>query len=169
MQKKHWLHRENMHAFDKATLTWRAPQYMHHEKSLLWFVIAGFIAILLVIYGLKTNGWTFSVAIIVFVGTYYLMHRHAPPVVEVKISKFGVKIGRNVFPYSNLKSFWIVYDPPFVKKLYLRMDSKFQPDIFVSLEDADPVEVRKLLSEYIQEFSGRNEPFSDTLVRLLKL
>lgn len=177
-QKKHWFrHSSNghkkqkghSHAFDKAILTWKAPQFAHHEKSLLWFVIAGLAALLLVMYGLRTDGWTFSVAVIVFAGTYYLVHRHEPPTVEVKISKFGVKIGRHAFSFSNLKSFWIVYDPPFVKKLYLRMESKFQPDLFVSLEDADPAEVRRVLAHYLHELTGRHEPFSDMLVRLLKL
>lgn len=181
MTFKHSKQEQNTHAkvapfgrsrfgfFERAVLTWKAPQFAHHEKSLLWFVIAGLVAFLLVIYGLRTNGWTFSVAVIVFAGTYYLIHRHAPPIVDIKISKFGVKIGRHTFPFSNLKSFWIVYEPPFVKKLYLRMDSKFQPDIFISLENADPVEVRRILGTYLHEFTGRHEPFSDVLVRLLKL
>ncbi|MBI2638648.1 hypothetical protein HYW83_03600 [Candidatus Peregrinibacteria bacterium] len=170
MKIKHSHHAPvNQHAFDKALLTWRAPEYTHHEKSPIWFVVAGLIALLLVLYGLKTDGWTFSVAIIVFAGTYYLVHREAPKTVEVKISKFGVKIGRHVFPYSNLKSFWIVYEPPFIKKLYLRMASSFKPDVFIALEDADPVEVRRLLNTHLNELKGRHEPFSDTLVRLFRL
>jgi hypothetical protein len=170
-QKSHRHHHApaNPHAFDHALLTWKAPEYIHHEKSPIWFLVAGLIALFFVIYGLKTNGWTFSVAIIVFAGTYYLVHRHTPPLVEVKLSKFGAKIGRHVFPYSHLKSFWIVYEPPFVKKLYLRSASAFRPDIFVSLEDADPVEVRHILSKYLTELRGRHEPFSDTLVRLFRL
>lgn len=168
MKTKHKF-KHNIHAFDKAIFSWRAPEYTHHAKSPAWFIIAGLAALLLVIYGLKTDGWTFSVAIIVFAGTYYLVHRDAPKTVEVKISKFGVKIGRHVFPYGNLKSFWIVYDPPFVKKLYLRMASSFQPDVFVSLEDADPAEMRRLLNTHLSELKGHHEPFSDTLVRLFRL
>lgn len=178
MKQKHWFrHSSNghkkqeakPHAFEQAVLSWKAPQFAHHEKSLLWFLVAAAITAALVIYGLKTDGWTFSVAILVFAGTYYLVHRHAPPIVDVKISKFGIKIGRHVFPYSHLKSFWIVYEPPFVKKLYLRMDSKLRPDLFISLEDADPAEVRQILGIHLHEFTSRHEPFADVLVRLLKL
>lgn len=178
MKQKHWFkHSSNghkkqevkSHAFEQTVLSWKAPQFPHHEKSLLWFIVAGLVVFFLVMYGLRTDGWTFSVAILVFAGTYYLVHRHVPPTVDIKISKFGVKIGRHTFPFSHLKSFWIVYEPPFVKKLYLRMDSKLRPDLFISLEDADPAEVRQILSQYLNEFTGRHEPFSDTLVRLLKL
>lgn len=155
--------------FNKALVTWRAPEYTRHEKSWLWFVIAALILAALVVYGLETDGWTFSVALIVFAGTYYLFYRHEPPMVEIKISKFGVKIGHHIFPYGNLKNFWIVYEPPLVKKLYLRMSSKFQPDVFVDLRDADPAAIRKVLKEHLKEKDTPHEPFSDILVRLFRL
>src|SRR3989338_2243726 len=133
--EKHIKKTLNRQAFNEAVFEWRAPEYLHHEKSLLWFVIAGIVALVLIIYGLMTDGWTFSVAIAVFAGTYYLFHRTPPPIVDIKISKMGVKIGHHIFPYSHIKGFWIVYTPPFVAKLYLKMTSKFHPDISVALEE----------------------------------
>lgn len=165
-------HREisgHVHAFDNAILNWKAPEYLHQEKTTLWFVIAAAVAIGLVIYGLATDGWSFSLAIIVFCGTYYLIHRKTPPIVEVKISKIGIKIGRHLFPYSGLAGFWIAYDPPFLKRLYLRIEAKFKPDVFVSIEDMDPVEIKKTLLVHTHEISGKHEPFADTLVRILGL
>ncbi|MEK7523875.1 MAG: hypothetical protein AAB588_02475 [Patescibacteria group bacterium] len=177
-QKKRWFRGRQQidvkdpkvrHAFDNEIFAWKAPEYLHHEKSLVWFGVAFLLVLGLVIYGLETDGWTFSLAVIVFAGTYYLVYRHPPSVVDIKISKMGVKIGHHLFPYTNLKGFWTAYDPPHVKKLYLRMAGRFEPDIFVSLEDADPSEVRRLLREHITELSGKHEPFSDTLVRLFRL
>lgn len=167
-QKKH--KKSDHKAFDKALITWRAPEYTHHEKSTFWFLVAGVIAFLLVLYGLATEGgWTFSIAVIVFAGSYYLFYRSSPPIVEVKISKLGVKIGHHTFPMNNIRNFWITYDPPFVKKLYLRMISRFHPDIAVSLHNADPVKVHHILSPFVRELKGKGEPFSDTLLRLFRL
>lgn len=161
---------KNTHAYDNAILNWRAPEYVHHEKSILWFIIAGVIAAGFVVYDLMSGGWSFSIAIIVFCGTYYLFYRHSPNIVEVKISKMGIKIGRHCFPYSHLKSFWIVYDPPFVKKLYFRMSSKFKPDISIALEEfTDPTELRTVLSSHLTENKGQHEPLADTLVRVFRL
>lgn len=160
---------KDFRAYDKAILTWKAPEYLHHEKSALWFLIAGLIAVALIIYDLMNGGWSFSVAIIVFAGTYYLLYRHEPKIVDVKISKFGVKIGRHCFSYGHLKSFWVVYDLPFAKRLYLRMSSRLKPDVFVSIEGVDPTEIRHVLSGYLREIKGMQEPFSDTLVRVFKL
>ncbi len=157
------------HAFENALIHWRAPEFHRHEKSLMWFIIAGLVAAALVIYGLMTDGWTFSIAVIVFAGAYYVMHLKPPQTVDVKISKIGLKIGRHLYLYSHLKCFWIVYNPPHVKRLYVRLASKFQPDIFVSLEDVDPAEVRHTLKVHMTELEGQHEPFSDTLVRLFRL
>ena len=159
----------NSQLFDEAVLSFQAPEYVQHEKSLAWYIVAGVVAFALVYYGLATDGWTFSMAIIVFAGTYYLFHKDAPPIIAVKISKMGVKIGRHIFPYSQIKNYWIVYDPPHVTKLYLRMTSRIHPDIYVSLNDADPVEVRHALTGHVKEAKGVREPFTDALTRLLKL
>ena len=160
---------QERHAFDKALVCWKAPEYTHHEKSIAWFIAAGLVVMLLVIYGLETNGWTFSVAILVFAGTYYLFHRHKPELVDIKISKVGIKIGKHAFPYNHIKHFWIVYNPPFAQKLYFRMQSKFHPDIFINLDDACAAKAHCILASFLEEAKGRHEPFSDTLARLLKL
>lgn len=155
--------------FEQALISWRAPEHSYHEKSKRWFLIAGIFIILLIIYGILTDGWTFSVAVIVLAATYYLFYRNQPAIVDVKISNIGIKIGPHLFPYSLLRGFWIVYDPPHVKKLYIRTVSAFHPDISVPLDDVDPAEVRRILGKHLEEFKGRHEPFSDSLTRLLRL
>lgn len=160
---------KNAHVFDNALMAWKAPEYVYHEKSFIWFFVAALIALALIIYGLETGSWTFSLAIAVFAGTYYLSHRIKPKIVDVKISKIGIKIGRHIFPYSHIRGFWIVYNPPFVKKLYFKMTSKLHPHVVVLFENEDPATVRGVLSSHIEELKGIDEPFSDTLTRLLRL
>lgn len=167
--KKKYLSKSEKVLFEKPLLKWNAPEYVYHEKSLLWFVVAAILVFLVILYDLLNSGWSFSLAIIVFAGAYYVFYRTKPAVIEVKISKIGIKIGRYTFPYNHLRYFWIVYDPPFLKRLYLRVISRLHPDIFISLEEVDVSEVRRILSNYLEELKGRHEPFSDTLVRLFRL
>lgn len=155
--------------FEKPIIRWCAPEYVYHEKSWLWFAVAGFVALAFVIYGLLTGGWTFSVAIIVLAGIYYLVYRDKPQIVDITISDVGVKIGRHIFPYNHLKIFWVVYDPPSVKRLYLRTTSRLHPDISVSLEETDPAELRRVLKIHLKESDATLEPMSDTLIRVFKL
>lgn len=155
--------------FEKPIIRWSAPEYVYHEKSLLWFIAAGLAALAFVIYGLLTGGWTFSVAVIMLAGIYYLVYKDKPQIVDIIISDVGVKIGSHVFPYNHLKTFWVVYDPPAVKRLYLRTTSKFHPDISISLEETDPAELKRILKHHLKESDKTTEPTSDTLIRVFKL
>lgn len=161
--------KHNANAFDKALLQFKSCEYPNHEKSLTWFLVAGAVLALLIAYGMSTGSWTFSVALLVFAGTYYLLHREDSKEFDVKISEMGVKIGRHAFPYSSLKNFWMVYDPPSVSKLYFRPAGRFKPDIFVMLEDAPVEEIRKALSPHVKELADTREPFADAVARILKL
>lgn len=154
---------------DEVLLAWSAPEYPHHEKTSRWFIVALVIVGLLVIYGLMTDGWTFSVAMLVFAGTYYVTHRRAPPVVDVVVSRTGIKIGQHIFPYTQLKGFWVLFNPPSVHRLYIRVQGKFHPDIFVDIGESDPAEIATVLNKYLKEIKGMEEPFGDTVVRLLRL
>lgn len=150
-------------------LRFHAPEYLYHEKSALWYVAAGLVLLLLVLYGLKTEAWSFSVALLVFAGTYVLFQEKRPAILPVEISNFAVTIGPHTFPFGQLKSFWIVHKPPHVSRLYLQPLSRFTPHIFIQLTDAQASEVRAFLKEHLHEAAGRQEPFSDALARFLKL
>lgn len=154
---------------EQVLLSWEAHEYPHHEKTSRWFIIALIIVGLLVIYGLMTDGWTFSVAMLVFAGTYYVTHRRAPPIVDVVISHTGIKIGQHTFPYTQLKGFWVLFNPPYVHRMYLRQQGNFRPDVFVDIGDADPAEIAGTLNKYLKEIKGMQEPFGDTVIRLLRL
>ncbi|PIQ78644.1 hypothetical protein COV82_00605 [Candidatus Peregrinibacteria bacterium CG11_big_fil_rev_8_21_14_0_20_46_8] len=153
----------------KHHIRWRAPEYQHHEKSFLWFVVAGLVAALLIVYGLVSGAWTFSLAILAFCVAYYAFHRHVPEEVDIEITSRGVHIGRHFFSYAKLKNFWVVYDPPFVGRLYLRFRSRIHPDITVALEDQDPGLIRKTLLKHLPEWEDGDEPMIDTFIRLLRL
>lgn len=154
---------------EEIFITWRAQEYPHHEKSLLWFVIASLIVTSLVIYGLMTDGWTFSMAIIVASGAYYVSHRTPPQVVTMSVTSRGVRIGRHLLEYPTIKNFWIAFNPPLVRRLYLRMQPKFSADIVVDVHDVDVTELRQVLKKHLTENEKNAEPFSDTLIRLLRL
>jgi len=150
-------------------IVWRAYEYDHHEKTLLWFVIAGVVALGFIVYGLLTDGWTFSLAILAFCVAYYAMHRHEPKIVDIKLNSKGVHIGRHFFSNVQFKNFWIVYDPPHVARLYLRFRSRVRQDLILSIADQDPAEIRRALKAHINEWEAGEEPLVDIFIRLLRL
>jgi len=108
-------------------------------------------------------------AIIVFTAVYSLIHLEHPRNVQVKISEIGVKVGLKKYSYGKIKAFWIIYEPPFVQTLNLRVEGDFIGEITIQLAGQDPAQVREYLISKIPEMEGKSESFSDILVRLFKI
>lgn len=156
-------------AFDHSVLSWTAPEYIKHEKGLFWKVCAvAFIAIMAA-FGFMQDAWTFSMAIIAFAVTYFLVHLEHPRKVEVKLSHIGIKVGNRMYGYGKIKAFWIIYQPPQVKTLNIRVSGGVLTDIDIQLDGQNPAVVREFLLSKIPEMEGKTESFSDAILRLLKI
>lgn len=156
-------------AFHDHVISWEAPEYVQHEKSLLWFIIAGVLAVALIVYAGLIGNWTMVVAIIVIAALYMWLHGQTPQHVQILISKTGIKFGEKEIPYQNMTNFWIVYDPPHVTTLNIKSNSRFYPDLSIELGDQDPAILRTFLCAHVRENEGKIEHFSDTLIRIFKL
>jgi hypothetical protein len=155
--------------FHKEIISWEAPEYIQHEKGWKWFFIAGFSVIALMISSLLVGNWTLALALIALSVVYVWQHFFTPKHVKIIISGTGIKVGDKEYPYQNIDSFWIIYKPPHVKTLNLRSKSRFLPDISIQLNDQDPSEVREYLCSQIPELEGKEESFTDIIIRLCKL
>lgn len=156
-------------AYDEVILSWLAPEYHVYNKGQYWN--AGFFALILIsaLFGIYFGAWTFSLAIIAFGIAFYLTHKNPPKEVEVVISDIGIKIGNKKYPFNRIKGFWILYEPPFLTTLNIRVEDEFMRDITIQLNNQHPAAIRESLITKIPEYEGMNEPFWDTLTRLLKL
>ncbi len=150
-------------------LTWTAPEFVKHPKGQVWFIGAGIMIGLLVLYALWTSSWSMAIAFIVLAGVYYISHHRDPGKVEVSLSHFGIKIGNRHLPYNQIKAFWIVYQPPHVKTLKLLTTDKMMAEMTIQLEDQSPGPVRQILIKHVPEYEGKSESFVDLVIRIAKL
>jgi hypothetical protein len=157
------------HAYDHALVSWKAPEYEKHQKGIIWSVCAALIAVFFIYYGFKNQAWTFSMAVIAAVFAYIVYWNQEPKKTKITVSEIGIKIGSYKIPYSNMKAFWIVYHPPFIKTLNIRTSDTFTPDVVIQLDGQDPTEVRKYFVRQAPEWEGKQENFMDSLTRFLKL
>ena len=97
--------------------------------------------------------------------------RRNPALLRITITEDGIEIGdKNFYKWQDIDKFWIVYEPPAVKNLYLDFKAGLRPSITIFLENQNPLIVRKILLQYINEDTEReNETFSDGFSRMLKL
>ncbi|MFA7686035.1 MAG: hypothetical protein WCX95_04520 [Candidatus Gracilibacteria bacterium] len=156
-------------AFDQAVITWEAPEYVVHEKGLIWKITMLIIVALIAGLSLYYDSWTFALVIVIFALVHTLVHLEHPRNVQVKISEIGIKVGFRKYSYGKIKAFWVIYEPPFVQTLNLRVEGDFIGEITIQLADQDPAAVREYLISKIPEMEGKSESLSDILVRLFKI
>lgn len=160
---------QQKHAFEHGIISWKAPSYVAHEKTWRWYLVAGIILSGLLIYAVISESWTFAVALITAAYIYIYTHQTPPKEQDIIISEIGIKEGNHYFPYSKIKGFWVIYEPPYVKQLHLIVDNRSISEFTIQLGDQDPAEVRNFLCSQIQEYEGKEETFLDLLTRRLKL
>ena len=155
----------------KILAAWDFPEFREYRRSKTWYIVALVILAGLLIFGFASNNYLFVVLIMIFVVIYVMRSRRKPARLDFKITEDGIAIGTEMFyEWKQLKSFWIVYEPPEVKNLYFDFKTGIRPSLTILLGDQNPLTVRKILLEYLKEDTEKeNETFTDSVSRLLKL
>ena len=155
--------------YGNTMISWKAREFVEHNRSNAWLSTMGLIAIFLILFGIITDSISFSIVIVLLAGVFFLTHDHKPKVVDVKITDLGIVFDERFFAFENISSFWILFDPPHIKTLNFRTSKGLLKEISIQLEDQNPAEIRAFLSAEIPEIKNRSETFSEILIRVLKL
>ncbi|MDO8559793.1 MAG: hypothetical protein Q7S23_02015 [bacterium] len=154
----------------RVIVQWQCDDGTQQPRSHRWYVIAGVVAVLLIAYGVWMGDFLFSGLLVLFGLTYGLMRRQPSKTMSFAITDNGVAAGRTFYSYQELKRFWIIYQPPEVKNLYLEFRNPFKPYLPLPLGSQNPVTARHALLDYLSEDLRReDEPVLDQISRLLKL
>jgi len=125
---------------------------------------------LLLLYSLFTFNFLFAVIIILFSIILYAQHKKPPLDVSFMLYEDGIKVSSRFYKFKEIESFWIIYEPPQVKNLYLNFKAKFRPVLTIPLEKQNPVKIRRFFLEHIDEdLDKEEETFAEILGRRLKI
>jgi len=156
-------------SFGTEMISWQAPEFVQHARGPLWVMVMSALAIGLIFYGIVADSIAFSLVVVLFAGVFFLTHKHQPKIVQMAITDLGVVVGEKFYPFSQIRKFWIIFDPPEVKTLNLRLGQGAVRDVAIQLDDQNPSEIRALLANEIQEWTDRTETLTEILIRVLKL
>ena len=156
---------------DKRTvlLSWETLSFLPLERGPRWYAVAGTIMALVLLYALFSGSFTMALAFIMVGVVFYLSHRQKPRLLNVQITDMGITYDGEFYSYHMIGAFFIIYHPPYVHSLYLKLGGKHPRLLKIELAHQDPVPLRNLLLKEIPEIEGATEPFFDTLSRILRL
>ena len=70
---------------------------------------------------------------------------------KFSVTSHGIRVGSRLYPFEDLRSFWIFYDPPLFKEISLRSKKTFMPVIRAPLGELDPIRLRHILLRFLRE------------------
>lgn len=97
----------------------------------------------------------------------YIYYQKEPKEVNFAITPKGIVINQIFYPYHELFSFWINYNPPIFKELLIRHKKKFLPLTKIPLANQNPNIIRNRLLEFLPE-KKEEESLVDIISRLLR-
>lgn len=149
---------------------WEILETAQYVRGKTWYLVAGAITLVLIAYALLTANFLFALMVALFAAIIFMSHTRAPLLLNVAITDKGVLVNGRLYEYGNMKSFWIIHEPPVTKDLYLDFQSSVRPPLALHLDTQEPEEIRQTLVQFLAEDSAKKEvPLSDLIWKILKL
>ncbi len=125
-------------------IAWETEEFPYHEKESRWFLLAGIIAAGIIISLVILKNIFGAVTFLLFAIIGYVYATKKPEILHVAIDAKGITVNDKLIPYSQMASFWILYEPPLQDLIIIRKE-KFSVKTIIPLGDTHPVDVRSLL------------------------
>ena len=143
-------------------IEWETDEYECREKSSNWYWLVGFIALALVITAIAMKNFLFAILVLLGAGLLLYHANRQPQKMKVIISRRGIQIRNNLFPYRTLRSFWL-HDEESGRKIIIQSEKLLMPHIHLPLaDDLDHEALRAFLLDFLPE-----EPHRPTVIDLL--
>ncbi|MFA7245309.1 MAG: hypothetical protein WC070_03990 [Candidatus Magasanikbacteria bacterium] len=146
---------------------WSIAEYEKYTRSKFWYIFMGVLGGIFLIYSLLSASFLFSLVLVLFAVIIFLQSQQDPIIIPFRITDLGVIVNDRFYVYSELKDFYIIYNPQeVVKNLYIESLSSFSPILRIPLMDMDPNEIRMTLRSFIDEnLEKEEEPITDMISR----
>jgi hypothetical protein len=152
-------------------LSWSALEYDEKERTDDWFWALGIIVVTSSIASIIFGNYFFAVLLIlagVLLGFFAIKK---PEMVTYELNKDGLVIRNRLYPYENIKSFWVQIDnssPNKVKPLlFIHSERVFMPVITVPIEKLYAEEIHSILtSQNVPEVEMKEHP-SEKIMEIL--
>ena len=149
---------------------WEFPEFIKHERGKLWYISFTIVFLALLTYSYLSDNLLFAIILVIFAILYFTSIKEDPVTMETAITEDGIFIGSKFIEYEDLRSFYIIYYPPEIKNLYFETKSVIKQRIVVPVEDQNPVYIREILLNYLDEDLEKEEiPSSESISNIFKL
>lgn len=152
----------------KILMEWEAPEYNHYEKGADWYWWAGLCAVLLLTLAVWQRSFLFGTLVLIGWFTVILHASKQPRIINFAITERGMLVEDRLYPWHELKSFWIFYNPPLRQEISLESQHSLMPYIKVPMSDKiNPEKAKDAIKKFLPEIE-QQESLIDNLSHLAR-
>jgi hypothetical protein len=150
-------------------LEWSALEYEEKERSADWFWALGIIVVTSSIAAIIYGNYFFAALLFLSGLLLGFFAIKKPEIVSYKLNNQGLKIRNHLYPYENIKSFWVQIDRTgetnlpaqagLKPTLFIKSERLFMPIISIPIEDIMASEIHSMMiSKNIVEEEMKEHP-----------
>lgn len=133
-------------------LEWQSPEHNFARKSTDWYWILGAIILCIVVVSFYFNNFIFGIFALIAGIVLGALSYIETPIVKVSIQTTGIAIGRNLYPFKSLESFWLEDDHVHGPHIFLKSNNSFRPLITIPVnKEVDLENLHEILSNFLDE------------------
>ena len=133
-----------------AFLEWFAYDREPRPKKEYWFLWPGAIALILMVFSIFARSY-FFLAFVLFAFIVFMFYAtREPRKYRFAVKQEGFFIDEKLYPFSQLKSFW-VFDTPRMKELSLETSKILFPYLHIPLGSVNSAELKETLKPFLSE------------------
>ncbi len=135
----------------RVLFSWVAPEHIHVRPNPRAIILSAVVLFAVIAYALYTNSPLMAITFILIGIVGYLFLTKDPEDIEFIITREGIVVGRSLFAFEDIHSFWIFDEDPLKDVLSIHSHGVLAPFIHLPLGDLDHQTVREVLLPYIPE------------------
>ncbi|MEK7459652.1 MAG: hypothetical protein AAB636_01140 [Patescibacteria group bacterium] len=145
-------------------LEWSALEYEEKEQTIDWFWALGIIIIASAVTSIIFENYFFAILIVLGGILLAVFTIKKPEMVSYELNDKGLKIKNRLFPYENIKSFWVQIGSQKENEnnnslLFIKSERLFMPVITIPIEDKLAYNIREIMLSYnISEEEMKEHP-----------
>ncbi|MEK7140728.1 MAG: hypothetical protein AAB815_03005 [Patescibacteria group bacterium] len=128
---------------DFSPIQWSALEYEERERTRDWFWALGIIIVTASVASIIFGNYFFA-ALIILGGTllgFFAIRK--PEMVTYEINDRGLKVRTRIYPYENIKSFWVMVEKK--PTLFIKSERVFMPIISMPIDPAMAEDIRNVM------------------------
>lgn len=133
----------------EESISWSASEFLHHEKSAVWYLSASAVIVLISALSYLLIGDLISPIAVIILGALLLVGAgRKPRSVEFTVDSRGIVAGNKEYIYDDFQSFAVIQEDQ-IESVVLYPQKRFAPEINMYFPPDEGQKIFDILSRYL--------------------